>query len=92
MVGLSLWPSAALHGGARWGALLDGCLVAGALFILSWVTALGSAVHSGGDSRLGYVVSLAYPVTDLVLLTLTVLVVAHARTSDARGWGCSPPG
>lgn len=72
--------------------MLDGCLVAGALFILSWVTALGSAVHSGGDSRLGYVVSLAYPVTDLVLLTLTVLVVAHARTSDARGWGCSPPG
>lgn len=86
MVGLSLWPSAALHGGARW-RLLDGCLVAGALFILSWVTALGSAVHSGGDRRLGYVVSLAYPVTDLVLLTLTVLVVTHARTAGRSGLG-----
>jgi len=30
--------------------LLDGVLVAGALFIISWLTALGTTVHASGDS------------------------------------------
>ncbi|MEO7058865.1 MAG: GGDEF domain-containing protein [Lapillicoccus sp.] len=78
-VGLLLWPSAVLRGATRWRTLLDGALVAGALLILSWVTALGSTVHAGGASTIGYAVSLAYPLSDLVLLTLTVVIVAHAR-------------
>jgi len=85
--GLLAWPSAAVHGGRRWRTLLDGVLVAGSLFIVSWVTALGSAARSGGDGRFAYVVSLAYPVTDLVLLTLVVVVVAHARDSARSGLG-----
>lgn len=84
---LLLWPSTALRGGARWRALLDGVLVAGALFILSWVTALGTTVRGGGDSRFAYVVSLGYPVLDLVLLTLTIVVVAHARQAIRSGLG-----
>ncbi len=77
--GLMRWPSQALRGGARWRGLLDGVLVAGALFILTWVTTLGRVVDGGSDSRFGFAVALAYPVADLVLLTLTVVVVAHAR-------------
>jgi len=87
VAGLLAWPSAAVHGGLRWRTLLDGVLVAGSLFIVSWVTALGSAARSGGDGRFAYVVSLAYPVTDLVLLTLVVVVVAHARDSARSGLG-----
>jgi len=87
VAGLLAWPSAAVHGGRRWRTLLDGVLVAGSLFIVSWVTALGSAARSGGDGRFAYVVSLAYPVTDLVLLTLVVVVVAHARDSARSGLG-----
>lgn len=87
VVGLLLWPSSALHGGGRWRALLDGVLVAGSLFIISWVTALGAAVRGGGDSRLGYAVSLAYPVSDLVLLTLIVVIVARTRTAARSGLG-----
>jgi diguanylate cyclase (GGDEF)-like protein len=80
---LLLWPSQALQGGARWRTLLDGVLVAGALFALSWESALGAVVGTGGDDLLGYVVSIAYPVSDLVLLTLTVVVAAHARRAAA---------
>ena len=80
-VAVLVWPSEALRGGARWRALLDGVLVAGALFVTSWVTALGTTVHAGGGSRFAFAVSLAYPVSDLVLLTLTVVVVAHSRRS-----------
>ncbi len=84
-IALLLWPSAALHGTGRWRALLDGVLVAGALFVISWVTALGAIARAGGDSTLGYVVSLAYPVADLVLLTLAVLVVTHSRQAARSG-------
>jgi len=87
VAGLLAWPSAAVHGGRRWRTLLDGVLVAGSLFIVSWVTALGSAARAGGDGRFAYVVSLAYPVTDLVLLTLVVVVVAHARDAARSGLG-----
>jgi diguanylate cyclase (GGDEF)-like protein len=87
VAGMLLWPSHALRGGARWRGLLDGVLVAGSLFTITWVSALGSVVHAGGDSRFAFGVSLAYPVTDLVLLTLTVVVVAHARQASRSGLG-----
>ena len=84
VVGLMLWPSVALTGAARWRALLDGVLVAGSLFIITWVTALGAAVHGSGTA-LGWIVSVAYPVSDLVLITLTIIVVAHARPASRAG-------
>ena len=84
-IGLLLWPSAGLTRGARGRALLDGVLVAGALFIVSWVTALGTALGADSASRLARAVSLAYPVTDLVLLTLTVVIVANARRESGSG-------
>jgi len=87
VAGMLLWPSHALRGGARWRGLLDGVLVAGSLFTITWVSALGSVVHAGADSRFAFAVSLAYPVTDLVLLTLTVVVVAHARQASRSGLG-----
>jgi diguanylate cyclase (GGDEF)-like protein len=85
-VAVLLWPSEALRGAARWRALLDGVLVAGALFIITWVSALGSVVEAGGDNPLSYAVSLAYPIMDLVLLTLTLIVAVHGRR-EASGTG-----
>ena len=76
--GVLMWPSAALHGRARWRTLLDGTLVAGSLFLISWATALGSIIRLGSDSLLAYLVSVAYPICDLVLLTMTIVVVARA--------------
>ena len=87
VAGLLLWPSVSLVGGARWRSLLDGVLVACSLFVLTWVTALGSVVRGGGDTPFAYAVSLAYPVADLVLLTLTVVLVAHARSAPGSGLG-----
>jgi len=87
VAGMLLWPSHALRGGGRWRGLLDGVLVAGSLFTITWVSALGSVVHAGGTGWFAFGVSLAYPVTDLVLLTLTVVVVAHARQASRSGLG-----
>lgn len=60
----------------------DGVLVSTSLFALTWVTALGAVVRGGADSRFAFAISLAYPVTDLVLLTVTVLILARG---NARG-------
>lgn len=62
--------------------LLDGVLVAGSLFALSWATALGAVVRAGADSTIALAVGLAYPVTDLVLMTLAVMALTR---SSGRG-------
>jgi diguanylate cyclase len=61
--------------------LIDGILVAGSLFALSWLTALGAVARAGADSWLGLTVALAYPATDLILLTvlLTAIIPSGAR-------------
>lgn len=57
---------------------LDGLLVAGSLFLVSWVTVLGPLYLAGGTDRLGFVVSLAYPVSDVVVLTVAAVVLVRA--------------
>ncbi|KAA0084500.1 GGDEF domain-containing protein [Mycolicibacterium sp. P9-64] len=67
-------------GQSRTRLVLDGVIVAGALFEVSWVMLLQSTYEDGGESRFALMVSLAYPVTDIVVLTVAVLVLARART------------
>jgi hypothetical protein len=74
LVALLLRPSTVLAGQGRLRAVLDGLLVAGSLFSISWVTALGPTFAAGGTSTLSLTLSFAYPLSDLVLLT-TLLVV-----------------
>jgi len=74
LVALLLRPSTVLAGQGRLRAVLDGLLVAGSLFSISWVTALGPTFAAGGTTTLSLALSVAYPISDLVLLT-TVLVV-----------------
>lgn len=58
--------------------LLDGATIATSLLLLSWVTTLGTVRRQGSDATtLAFLVSLAYPVTDVILGTVAVLVVAR---------------
>ncbi len=65
--------------------LLDGAIIAASLLLLSWISTLGTVQDSGGNTTLAFLVSLAYPVTDVVLGTVAVLVVARA------GFGLGDP-
>ena len=64
--GLLLW-----HGGPYLSAgardLIDGGLLAGALLMFSWKTALGSVIAEGAEPDLAYVLAIAYPVGDLTV-------------------------
>ncbi|HWG94214.1 MAG TPA: EAL domain-containing protein [Mycobacteriales bacterium] len=65
----------------RW--LLDALTVAAALGLVSWSTVLRHLVDAGATDPLAFVVSLAYPAADLVVLVLVALALAHRRTDRA---------
>ena len=73
---------------------LDGIVVVGALFLLTWATSLGAVVNSAAPTTGAFLVAIAYPATDLVLvvmvvlLTLTRRVPHHLHTQlTLLGWG-----
>ena len=59
--------------------VLDGSIVAGSLFVIFWALGLERVFEHGNESRLAFAVSLAYPISDLVLLTVALLVMTRAR-------------
>ncbi len=61
-------------------ALLVGCAVA----LVAWVTVLDPVMDTSGDSLLHVAASVVYPVTDAVLLTVTVLTLAQTRDAPLR--------
>ncbi|MGC0366702.1 diguanylate cyclase (GGDEF)-like protein [Rhodococcus sp. 27YEA15] len=59
---------------------LDGLVAVGALFILTWSTALGAVAHTGDSDTVGFLVALMYPVTDFVLIAMVLLMIIGPRT------------
>ena len=53
---------------SRSATVLDGSIMAGSLLLVSWVTVLGSVYQPGSESLLALVISLAYPIGDVVVL------------------------
>ncbi|MCV7218777.1 bifunctional diguanylate cyclase/phosphodiesterase [Mycobacterium crocinum] len=62
---------------SRWRLFLDGMIVAGSLFLVSWVTILAPLYHSDQSDRLAFIVSLAYPISDLVIFTVAGVVLVR---------------
>jgi diguanylate cyclase len=62
--------------------VLDGLIVAGSLFLVSWMYALRRVFDAADASRWAVGLSLVYPVADLVMITVAVLVLARARTGQ----------
>ena len=76
-------------GHSRTRFVLDGVIVAGALFEISWVFVLRSIFESDGTSRFALALALAYPVSDIAIVTVAVLVLARAKNgTGARRWRC----
>ena len=68
-------PTAASGQRRAWAVfVLDGSIVVGSLFILTWASALGSVVQNGAPTTGAFVVAIAYPVTDLILVVIVVLL------------------
>ncbi|WP_240490949.1 putative bifunctional diguanylate cyclase/phosphodiesterase [Amycolatopsis vancoresmycina] len=59
--------------------VLDGLVVTGSLFILTWTAALGQLVRATGPAALTWAVAIAYPLSDLVIVVVAVLLVVFDR-------------
>ena len=76
--GLLLFPSSPTRATDRVQRLLDGCIVAIALLYASWATILGPLYrsHQGGVAK--QVISLAYPTSDVVMVSLVIILLSRA--------------
>jgi diguanylate cyclase (GGDEF)-like protein len=68
-------------GGARGRLLLtlDALVIVGSLFVLTWSTSLGAAVHAGAPTRAAFAVAVGYPVTDLIMVVIVLLIAVFRR-------------
>ena len=74
-------------GQSRTRLILDGIIVAGSLFVMSWVSVLGSVYRAGSATPVSLVLSLAYPVADLVIATMAIVVLTRARAGQRLTMG-----
>jgi two-component system, sensor histidine kinase and response regulator len=82
IAGVLYFPSAPTRATTRIRALLDGATVALSLLFVSWALGLGEIYRQSADSVLARVIGLAYPITDIVILT--VLFVVFRRSPSAQ--------
>jgi diguanylate cyclase len=82
--GRSPSPAAQPFRGSRVRLLLDGLIVVGSLFILTWSTALGAVVRGGAPTAAAFAIAIAYPATDLVLVVIVVLLGSDRRVRWQR--------
>jgi diguanylate cyclase (GGDEF)-like protein len=76
VVGLARFPRPATTGDRR-RSLLDSLLITIGLTLVSWATALGAVVAAEATDRFAFLVSLAYPTTDLLVLSLLAIVLGQ---------------
>ncbi len=65
--------------GSRLTAVLDGIVVAGALFLILWAVSLRELVTNSAQDHVAFLISLAYPAGDLVLATMACLLAARTH-------------
>jgi hypothetical protein len=78
VAGLLLFPSTPRRAADRVQGILDGCIIAGSMLFASWVTVLGPLYRAHHGSVLKQTLSLAYPASDVVMVSLVIILFARA--------------
>ncbi|MGX6602664.1 diguanylate cyclase [Micromonosporaceae bacterium Da 78-11] len=74
-------------------ALLDSATITAGISVLGWVYAIQPALDDPGYSTFGQLVRVAYPVGDIMLIAMTLLLVRSGASGDplVRRWASAPP-
>jgi diguanylate cyclase (GGDEF)-like protein/PAS domain S-box-containing protein len=64
--------------------LIDGFMIAAALLVTSWVTILDPVYKANRDATLAAVITLAYPIGDVIVITIALHVLLRARQAHRR--------
>ncbi len=75
----------ALSSATRMRTLLDALMIASALVFVGWALAFEAAYQSAGDGP-ERMLTLAYPVTDIVLVSLVIVTALRARRQSRAPW------
>lgn len=74
--------------------MLDGLLIVVSLFLVTWATALGATVRTDQPGLLAFAVAISYPITDLTLVAIVLLIYTtrtigrqHLRQLSVLGLG-----
>jgi hypothetical protein len=78
VAGLLLFPSSPRRAADRVQGILDGCIIAGSMLFASWATVLGPLYREHQGGALKQALSLAYPASDVVMVSLVVILLARA--------------
>jgi hypothetical protein len=78
VAGLLLFPSSPRRAADRIQGILDGCIIAGSMLFASWATVLGPLYRQHQGGALKQTLSLAYPASDVVMVSLVVILLARA--------------
>ncbi|BBZ25947.1 GGDEF-domain containing protein [Mycolicibacterium madagascariense] len=62
--------------------VLDGIIVAASLFVIIWANGLNDVFTVNRDSLFAFALSVAYPISDVILLTVALLMLTRARTGQ----------
>jgi diguanylate cyclase (GGDEF)-like protein/PAS domain S-box-containing protein len=79
VIGLLMFPTGSQNVAGRLRALIDGLMIGGSALLTSWVIVLQKVFQQGGDP-LSHAISLAYPISDVVIVSLVLYVGLRRRT------------
>jgi diguanylate cyclase (GGDEF)-like protein len=80
-VGLLIWSGGQGHQAlARGRDLMDGAIIAVSLLVLSWVAVMAPIVEASGGFGFSLVLSLAYPLGDVILGTLVLIILFRSQS------------
>jgi diguanylate cyclase (GGDEF)-like protein/PAS domain S-box-containing protein len=78
-IGLLLVPVARQTLANRFRSIVDGLMIAASLLLISWILVIHPLLAAGDESAVGTIVLLAYPVSDVVLITVVLSMLALLR-------------
>jgi signal transduction histidine kinase len=79
VAGVLAFPTAPTSPAARLRTLLDGLLIASSLLFVCWATLLGDVYRATTTSALEKAVVLAYPLGDIVVVTIALIVLSRSQ-------------
>jgi two-component system, sensor histidine kinase and response regulator len=82
LVGVFAFTSAPSRLATRGEALLAGAIIATSLLFVAWALGLGNVYDTSTASPPARLIGLAYPVADIILITVLVLALRRARRSE----------
>jgi len=85
--GLLLYPCSSLRRADHVREFLDGCIIATSLLFASWTTILGPLYRSHQGGVLKQVISLAYPTSDVIMVSLVITLLSRAGSQGRMSLG-----